>query len=92
MARRLRLLILTDTAILGPGGSERFLRNLLERLPDERYAIDVLQLAPEPGAEQRVAQLRNPAIRLQHHPIDAIYGRRALGAFAAIRARVRRGD
>ena len=92
MRERLRLLILTDTAILGPGGSERFLRNLLERLPEDRYAIDVLQLAPEPAPAQRVAQLGNPAIRLQHQPIDAIYGRRALATFAAIRARVQRGD
>jgi len=30
----LRLLILTDTAILGPGGSERFLRNLLTRFAE----------------------------------------------------------
>jgi len=89
---RLRLLILTDTAILGPGGSERFLRNLIERLPDDRYAIDVLQLAAEPAPAQRVAELANPAVRLVHQPIDAIYGRRALAAFAAIRARVRRGD
>ena len=89
---RLRLLILTDTAILSAGGSERFLRNLLERLPPENYAVDVLQLADEPSRGACVAQLDNPAIRLQHLPIDAIYGRRALGAFAAIRARVRRGD
>ena len=91
-AERLRLLILTDTAILGPGGSERFLRNLLERLPPERYAIDLLQLAPEPAPEQRVARLENPAVALLHEPIDAIYGRRALTAFAAIRRRVLRGD
>jgi len=91
-ARQLRLLILTDTAILGAGGSERFLRNLLERLPAERYSIDVLQLAEAPVAGARVAELGNPAIRLAHHPIGPIYGTRALTAFGAIRARVRRGD
>ena len=35
---RISLLVLTDTAILGTGGSERFLRNLLAQLPSDRYA------------------------------------------------------
>jgi len=91
-AERLRLLILTDTAVLGPGGSERFLRNLLERLPPERYAIELVQLAAEPAPHQRVAELKNSAVRLVHAPIDAIYGRRALAAFTAIRRRVLRGE
>jgi glycosyltransferase involved in cell wall biosynthesis len=88
----LRLLMMTDTAILGPGGSERFLRNLLGRLPSQRYAIDVLQLAPPPPAAQQVAQLDNAGVRLLHQPIDAIYAPRGLAAFRKVRERVARGD
>ena len=91
-APRLRLLIMTDTAILGPGGSERFLRNLLQRLPSTRYAIDVLQLAPEPAGDERIAALSLPGVRLLYRPIGASYGMRGLGALRDVRRRVRRGD
>jgi glycosyltransferase involved in cell wall biosynthesis len=88
----LRLLVLTDTAILTAGGSERFLRNLLARLPAERYAIDVLQLTDEPSDAKRVAQLDNAAVKLSYHPIGAVYEWRGWSAFRRVRARVRRGD
>ncbi|MFT3790725.1 MAG: glycosyltransferase [Rudaea sp.] len=86
----IKLLIMTDTAILGPGGSERFLRNLLLRLPQERYRIDVLQLAAEPAAAERVAELNLPAIHVLHRPIGASYGLRGLATLNFVRARVRR--
>jgi glycosyltransferase involved in cell wall biosynthesis len=88
----LRLLVLTDTAILTAGGSERFLRNLLTRLPAERYSVDVLQLTEEPDPSSRVAQLDNAAVTLSYHPIGAVYGLRGWSAFRRVRARVRRGD
>lgn len=87
-----RLLMLTDTAILGPGGSERFLRNLLQRLAASGdYAIDVLQLAPPPAQAARVGTLQHAAIRLLHRPIDAIYAPAGLAAFGFVAQRVLRG-
>ena len=84
-----RLLILTDTAILGPGGSERFLRNLLLRLVDAGdYAVDVLQLAAPPPPRACVAQLEHRAIRLLYRPIEAIYAPAGLAAFACVARRV----
>jgi len=88
----LRLLVLTDTAILTAGGSERFLRNLLTRLPADRYVIDVLQLTDEPNEASRVARLDNAAVKLTYHPIGAVYGLRGWSAWRRVRARVRRGD
>ncbi len=88
----LRLLVLTDTAILTAGGSERFLRNLLTRLPAERYSIDVLQLTEEPPVSARVAQLDNAAVKLAYHPVGAVYGLRGWSVLRRVRARVRRGD
>jgi len=88
--RRLRLLVMTDTAILGPGGSERFLRNLLGRLPRADYAVDVLQLSPPPA--RRVGELDGAAVTLLHRPVDAVYGPRGLSAYAFVRRRVARGD
>ena len=88
-----RLLMLTDTAILGPGGSERFLRNLLQRLVAAGgYAIDVLQLAPPPAESARVGKLDHRAIRLLHRPIGAIYAPAGIAAFAEVARRVLRGQ
>lgn len=86
----LRLLMMTDTAILGPGGSERFLRNLLAGLPPERYAIDVLQLSAPPDAQRQVARI--DGARLEYRPIDAVYAPRGWAAFGDVRRRVLRGD
>ncbi|HEX4482089.1 MAG TPA: glycosyltransferase [Rudaea sp.] len=86
----LRLLVLTDTAILGAGGSERFLRNLLTRLPPDRYSVDVLQLTEEPTFASRVATIDSPAVRLAYHPIGAVYGWRGISAWRRTRDQVRR--
>lgn len=66
-AKRLRVLIITDTAILTPGGSERFLRNLLERLPPESFTVDVLQLAAPPT--NAFGTFNAPHANLSHEPI-----------------------
>ena len=84
--------MLTDTAILGAGGSERFLRNLLARLAPERYRIDVLQLAPEPGERARLARFEHAHVRLLHRPIDAIYAPAGIAAYRCVRRGVSRGD
>jgi glycosyltransferase involved in cell wall biosynthesis len=87
--RRTRLLILTDTAILGAGGSERFLRNLLASQPRDRYPVDVVQLAARPRQELRVARL--DAVRLSYLPVEAIYAPAGIAAFLRVCGRVLRG-
>lgn len=90
---RIRLLVLTDNAILvSGGGSERFLRYLIAHLPAERYAIDVLQLAPPPQAASKVGEFDSHLGQFAYRPIDAIYGPRGLGALRDVRARVARGE
>lgn len=89
-AQGLRILVLTDTPILGPGGSERFLRNLLGRLPAE-CRVDVLQLTSEPDAASIVGNLDLSHVRLSYCPIGAIYGPAGLKAIAHIRRLVRDG-
>lgn len=88
-SRCLRILVLTDTAILGAGGSERFLRNLLENLPRGACEIDVLQLAAPPATP--VGTLAASNVHLLHRPIGAIYGRAGLLALARVRRMVRSG-
>lgn len=67
LAKRLRILIITDTALLTSGGSERFLRNLLERLPADSFRVDVLQLAAPPA--DAFGTFDAPHVRLSHEPI-----------------------
>lgn len=89
MSRPIRLMLVTDTAVLAPGGSERFLRNLVCELPADRYEIDLLQLAPEPEPERRVvADLGAPHVTLLHWPIGPVYGPRGGIAFARLGARL----
>ena len=89
---RLRILLLTDTAILGPGGSERFLRNLLTGLDADRYEIDVVQLT-EPPTRLAPSCCLPPVdrVRLDYLPIGAAYGPRAWRAFRELRRRVKHG-
>lgn len=82
----LRLLILTDSPILVSGGSERFLRNLLEQLPAQNYRITLVQLCEEPP-ECALVQSRLPAsvgssIFL---PFASLYGGKALRAYRSVR-------
>lgn len=92
MSRPLRLLILTDTAILGQGGSERFLRNLLANLPAEDYSADVIQLVAPPSASQCVARFEGRAIRLIYRPIEALYAPRGIAAYGFVRQHALRGN
>jgi glycosyltransferase involved in cell wall biosynthesis len=85
------LLLLTDTAIEGPGGSERFLRNLVTGLPPERYRIDVVQLAPALADAQRIPLSAMAHVRSRHLPIGPAYGRAALGVWRQLRSEVLQG-
>lgn len=89
--RRLRLLVLTDTAILGPGGSERFLRNLLAGLDPSRHQVDVVQLTVPPDTPGNATLALWPGLRLEYLPIGAAYGPRAMRVYARLCARVLRG-
>jgi glycosyltransferase involved in cell wall biosynthesis len=90
---RLRLLLLTDTPVLGPGGSETFLRHLAEGLDPRRYAIDVVQLCPPPAQAAATLQLPPGAmVRLEYWPVDAVYGAAGRAALHRLRERVKRGD
>jgi L-malate glycosyltransferase len=90
---RLRLLLLSDTPILASGGSERFLRNLIEGLDPGRYAIDVVQLCPPPaGADAQAAALSEGRVRLEYWPVDAVYGVAGQTLYGELRRRVLRGD
>jgi L-malate glycosyltransferase len=86
----LRVLLVTDTPILGPGGSERFLCNLLAGLDPARFRIDVVQLCEPPAGGFR-APPPGEHIRLEYLPVDAVYGLRALRAYRALARRVAEG-
>lgn len=88
-AQRLRLLLLTDTSIVAAGGSERFLRNLLSRLPPDRYAITVVQL----NDTARAGAFAHPLVAhvpVQTLDIGAVYGLRGWRAQRRLRRLVRR--
>jgi len=92
-AAPIRLLLVTDTAILGRGGSERFICNLLGGLDHRQFRIDVLQLIEPPSPSER---LRDPPpgehIRLEYRPVDAVYGRRGRAVYRELRERVAGGS
>jgi glycosyltransferase involved in cell wall biosynthesis len=87
---RLRILLLTDTSILSAGGSERFLRNLLSRLPPARYDVTVMQLAEAVDAPGKDSPLFNVEhVRLGSQPIGAVYGLRGWRALLTLRRMLR---
>ncbi len=89
----LRLLLLTDTAITDTGGSECFLRNLVEGLDGHRYLIDVVQLSAAPSSERARPSVRlGFGTRLQHLPVGAAYGPRGWRTWRELRRRILRGD
>jgi hypothetical protein len=79
--RRIRLLLITDTPVLAPGGSERFLQNLATRLPADAYRITLVQLHEQkmPGNHGRDL-LAQPHIRMLSLPVHAVYDRSGLRA------------
>lgn len=89
--RRTRLLLLTDTPVLAPGGSERFLQNLASRLPIDRYRITLVQLHEQrmPGNHGHEL-LRRSNLRLVSLPVHAVYDRTGLNAWLELSRMLRR--
>lgn len=88
-ARHIRILILTDTAINGSGGSERFLRNLLQRLPARNFKVTLVQLCAEPEIANRLHPIQFGAIEsMTFLPIGTVYGRAGLRALRQLRRTV----
>lgn len=86
-----RLLFLTDSPITVSGGSERFLRNLVNGLPQARFAISVVQLCDEPPTALRVHESSIASqVRLEYLPCGAVYGRSGIRAYRKLRRRVLR--
>jgi len=86
----IRVLILTDTAINGSGGSERFLRNLLQRLPAQDFKVTVIQLCAEPEIANRLHPTGFGAVEsMTFLPVGRVYGRTGRQAFRQLRQMVR---
>jgi glycosyltransferase involved in cell wall biosynthesis len=89
-AKHIRILILTDTAISGSGGSERFLRNLLQRLPARDFKVTLVQLCAEPETVNRLHPTRSGAVEsMVFLPIGRVYGRAGLRLVSRLRRMVR---
>lgn len=89
--RPLRLLMLTDSPISVSGGSERFLRNLLGRLPREFYRITLIQLCEEPATAAVLQQ--DPIASVEsalYLPFTGSDGWGALRAYRSVRRLVQR--
>lgn len=88
---RIGLLVLTDTSILSPGGSERFLRNLVSRLPSPHYRITVVQLTQARGAwKDTTLPAGIQHVQMRSLPTGAVYGPRGWRALRSLRRLVRR--
>lgn len=89
--QRLQLLLLTDTSILSPGGSERFLRNLAARLPADHYQVTVVQLTESTQAWSDTSLPDNiQHVQIRSLPTAAAYGLRGLRALHHLRRLVQR--
>ena len=88
--RRIRLLLVTDTPVLAPGGSERFLQNLATRLPADAYRITLVQLHEQqmPGNHGRHL-LTQPHLRMMSLPVHAVYDRTGFRAWRELSAMLR---
>ena len=65
----LRLLYLTDSPITVSGGSERFLRNLVNGLAPEQFLISVVHLCEQPPQADRIHEASvSPAIDVRYLP------------------------
>ncbi len=89
--QKIKLLLLTDTAIGSAGGSERFLRNLSARLPKDRYQITLVQLSPPADSNQANSHSLSALshIDIQSIPIGAVYSKRGIDALSKLRVLVR---
>jgi glycosyltransferase involved in cell wall biosynthesis len=85
----LRLLFLTDSPITVSGGSERFLRNLVNGLTPSRFLINVVHLCEQPSEADRIHEASlSPAIDVRYLPCAAVYGRSGLRAYSILKRRV----
>jgi len=85
------LLFLTDSPITVSGGSERFLRNLVNGLARTQFETSVIQLCEEPPPAARVHEASVATdIKLEYLACGAAYGRSGIRAYRALRRRVLR--
>lgn len=86
-----RLLLLTDSPITISGGSERFLRNLVNGIPREQFVVSVVQLCNEPPADAHVhaAAIRD-SVDVSYLPCAAVYGSAGRHAWRSLRQRILR--
>jgi len=85
------LLFLTDSPITVSGGSERFLRNLVNGLARTEFETSVIQLCEEPPPAARVHEASVATdIKLEYLPCGAAYGRSGIRAYRVLRRRVLR--
>jgi glycosyltransferase involved in cell wall biosynthesis len=83
------LLILSDEALATSGGSQRFLRNLLRRLPATDYRVTLVELHSEPSPEDCLHSFRAEALETQMYlPIRAVYAKDGRRAFRLLRRMV----
>lgn len=87
----IRLLLLTDTSIASTGGSERFLRNLLRRLPPDRYRVTLVQLGGNDYNEYEAHAIPDgPPLRIIDIPVGRIYASGGWRALVRLRRLARR--
>lgn len=85
----MRLLFLTDSPITISGGSERFLRNLVNGLSHARYQVSVVQLCNEPPRDAQLhATSVTPTAHIAWLPCAAVYGPSGIRAYRTLRSRV----
>jgi glycosyltransferase involved in cell wall biosynthesis len=85
----LRILILSDEALTTSGGSQRFLRNLLRRLPATDYRVTLVELHQEPAPQDRLHSVRPEILESQLFlPIRAVYTKDGLQALRCLRRMV----
>ncbi len=82
-----RILLLIDTPVLAPGGTERFVCNLIERLDPAQFEIDVVQLSGAPPTRWRELP-GGHHVRFEHRPVDAVYGPAGIALYRELRQRV----
>lgn len=86
----LRLLILSDEALTTSGGSQRFLRNLLRRLPATEYRVTLVELRAEPAEVDRLHLVQPEALEEKLFlPISAVYAPDGLRALQRLRRMVK---
>lgn len=89
MSTKHRILFITDTYVGGSAGSERHLYQLVSKLEEEDYDIDLIQLTSKTAIPLRQGLLDNKKnIRVEHHPVGRIYSFNGIGVFLRLRRRI----